>query len=82
MFIQTEATHDPNRMRFLPGRAVYPDGVLAFASAAEAGRSPLASRLFGIEEVRAVEFGADSVTVTKADTAEWLQLNHQVRGAR
>ena len=48
MFIQTEATHDPNRMRFLPGRAVYPDGVLAFASAAEAGRSPLASRLFGI----------------------------------
>jgi len=81
MFIQTEATHDPDRMRFLPGRAVYPDGVLAFASAAEARRSPLASRLFGIEEVRAVEFGTDSVTVTKADTAEWLQLKPAVLGA-
>lgn len=81
MFIQTEATHDANRMRFLPGRAVYPDGVLAFASAAEAKRSPLASRLFGIEEVRAVEFGPDSVTITKADEAEWLQLKPAVLGA-
>jgi Fe-S cluster biogenesis protein NfuA len=81
MFIQTEATHDPNRMRFLPGRAVHPGGVLAFASAAEARRSPLASRLFGIEEVRGVELGPDSVTVAKADAAEWLQLKPAVLGA-
>lgn len=81
MFIQTEATQDPDRMRFLPGREVHPAGRLVFTAAAEAVRSPLASRLFAVDNVRAVELGPDSVTVTKDGDAEWLELKPAVLGA-
>jgi Fe-S cluster biogenesis protein NfuA len=81
MFIQTEATDDPNIMKFLPGREVYPAGPLGFESEQSANASPLATRLFGVDDVAAVEFGADYVAVTKAASAEWLHMTPAVLGA-
>jgi hypothetical protein len=41
------------------------NGVISFSSAREAMASPLAKRIFGIDGVTGVFFGADFITVTK-----------------
>jgi Fe-S cluster biogenesis protein NfuA len=80
MFIQTEATPNPATLKFLPGRVVMTSGTATFTSPAEAGRSPLAQRLFAIEGVTAVFLGADFVTITK-DARDWQQLKPEILGA-
>jgi Fe-S cluster biogenesis protein NfuA len=80
MFIQTEATPNPTTLKFLPGRPVLSEGVLDIPSAAEAGRSPLAERLFGVPGVAGVFLGSDFITVTKSD-AEWLHIKPAILGA-
>jgi Fe-S cluster biogenesis protein NfuA len=82
MFIQTQATDNPDRMTFLPGCDVYPPGRIEFTDAEEAlESSPLAARLFGVDEVVDVELGPDYVTVTKDAAAEWQQIKPAVLGA-
>jgi Fe-S cluster biogenesis protein NfuA len=80
MFIQTETTPNPATLRFLPGRPVLTDGTLEIRSRADAEQSPLAQRLFAIDGVSGVFFGADFVTVTKAD-GEWSHLKPMILGA-
>ena len=80
MFIQTEATPNPATMKFLPGRAVLESGTLDMASKEAASQSPLAQRLFEIPNVAGVFFGADFISVTKAD-GEWQQLKPAILGA-
>lgn len=81
MFIQTQATNDPDSMAFLPGREVLAEGPLKFHSPQEARRSPLAARLFELEQVRGVQLNPDSVEVTKSPNAEWLTLKPHVLAA-
>ncbi len=81
MFIQTEQTPNPATLKFLPGRAVMgADGTASFASAEEAGRSPLAERLFEVDGVTGVFFGADFISVSKAEAQEWYLLKPAVLG--
>jgi Fe-S cluster biogenesis protein NfuA len=80
MFIQTEATPNPATLKFLPGRSVMEDGVADFTTADAAQASPLARRLFEIEEVSGVFFGADFITVTKND-GDWAHLKPAILGA-
>ena len=80
MFIQTEATPNPATLKFLPGRPVLPDGVLDIPDAAQAGKSPLAERLFAISGVTGVFLGSDFITVTKAD-GEWQHVKPAILGA-
>lgn len=80
MFIQTEKTPDPARLKFLPGREVMPEGTLDIADAAAARRSPLASRIFAVDGVTGVSFGPDYITVTKGQ-GEWDHLKPTVLGA-
>src|SRR5690606_5561781 len=51
MFIQTEATPNPEVLKFLPGREVMGEGSRDFRDASEAALSPLAAELFDIEGV-------------------------------
>ncbi|MGC9418590.1 MAG: NifU family protein [Rhodovulum sp.] len=81
MFIQTESTPNPATLKFLPGQAVLEAGTADFPSAEGADRSPLASRIFAVEGVRAVFFGTDFVTVTKADAVEWDHIKPAILGA-
>jgi metal-sulfur cluster biosynthetic enzyme len=80
MFIQTETTADPARLRFLPGRQVLPEGTLEIRDRTAAARSPLAVRLFDIGGVAALSFGTDSITITK-DGGEWRHLKPALLGA-
>lgn len=80
MFIQTEATPNPATLKFLPGRDVMTAGTVNFPNAGAAARSPLATRLFAIDGVTGVFFGADFVTVTKDDSG-WDALKPAILGA-
>ena len=80
MFIQTEATPNPATLKFLPGRTVLPSGTLDMRDPAEAARSPLAERLFGVKGVSGVFFGSDFITVSKSE-GEWHQLKPAILGA-
>jgi Fe-S cluster biogenesis protein NfuA len=80
MFIQTEATPNPATLKFVPGKTVMETGVVDFPDATSAEASPLAARLFDIDDVTAVFFGSDFITITKGDT-EWQHLKPAVLGA-
>ena len=81
MFIQTESTPNPATLKFLPGQTVLEAGTADFPSADTAGKSPLASRLFGVDGVTGVFFGTDFVTVTKAEGVEWDVIKPAILGA-
>lgn len=82
MFIQTETTPNPATLKFLPGRDVLGQGAADFKTAEDAAqRSPLASKLFGVDGVTGVFLGADFVTVTKADDKDWHLLKPSLLGA-
>jgi Fe-S cluster biogenesis protein NfuA len=75
MFIQTEATPNPQVLKFMPGRELTPGASREFTSAAEAAEgSPLARALFSIGGVTRVYFGDDFLTVTKDAERDWSHL--------
>jgi NFU1 iron-sulfur cluster scaffold homolog, mitochondrial len=74
MFIQTEATPNPEVLKFLPGRQVLPGGSREFTTRTEAAASPLARALFAVDGVRRVYFGDEFLTVTKDPDCEWAHL--------
>src|ERR1700679_4199722 len=74
MFIQTEATPNPEVLKFLPGRSVLPGGSREFATRTDGAASPLANALFAIDGVTRVYFGDDFLTVTKDDERDWSHL--------
>lgn len=82
MFIQTEATPNPNVLKFLPGRVVSMHGPLDYPTREEAAASPLARALFEIEGVAGVFFGAEAVSVTReADGPSWSEMKAPVLAA-
>lgn len=80
MFIQTETTPNPATLKFLPGRSVLGQGTLDLADPSQAAQSPLAERLFAIDNVTGVFFGSDFITVTKSG-GDWQQLKPMILGA-
>ena len=81
MFIQTEATPNPETLKFVPGVDVMGGGTANFTSADEAARSPLATRLFDRDGVTGVFLGSDFITVTKDAGSDWTSLKASILGA-
>ena len=81
MFIQTEATPNPETLKVLPGCDVHPTGAIEFNDPKAAQASPLAAALFKIDGVRRVFFGPDFITVTKEGAYEWPHLKPSLLGA-
>ena len=81
MFIQTEATPNPEVLKFLPGREVMGEGTRDFRDPSEAQASPLAGDLFDIEGVMRVFFGPDFVTVGKHPSFDWPHLKAPILAA-
>ncbi|MCF6199622.1 MAG: NifU family protein [Hyphomicrobiaceae bacterium] len=79
MFIQTEPTPNPSTLKFVPGKQVLASGVEDFKSLADAGNSPLATRLFEVDGVAGVFLGNDFISVTKGDL-DWDLLKPAVMG--
>jgi len=82
MFIQTEATPNPQALKFLPGRDVSPDQTLEFRTIDEATASPLAESLFELENVAGVMLGADHIAVTRGpDGPDWSEMKAPILAA-
>ena len=81
MFIQTETTENPARMRFLQGQTVLSTGTAGFLDKEASARSPLAQRLFEIEGIISVYLDPQAITLTKADDIEWPMLKPVILGA-
>ena len=74
MFIQTELTPNPKTVKFIPGKEVSPQKNVSYKDILEAENSPLAKRLFLIDGVDSIFFGADFISITKTDGLEWQVL--------
>lgn len=81
MFIQTEATPNPDTLKFLPGREISADVPRDFATPEAALTSLLARELFAVEGVVRVFAGADFISVTKAEGVDWPHIKPAVLGA-
>jgi NFU1 iron-sulfur cluster scaffold homolog, mitochondrial len=83
MFIQTEATPNPDSLKFIPGREVLgAAGSRDFPSREEAkAASPLAATLFDLDGVRRVYLGDEFITITKEADTDWAHLKPFVLGA-
>ena len=74
MFIQTELTPNPKTVKFIPGKEVSPKNNVSYKNILEAENSPLAKRLFLIDGIDSIFFGADFISITKTDALEWQVL--------
>ena len=81
MFIQTEATPNPEVLKFLPGRTVMGEGSRDVRTVEEAKDLPLAADLFEVEGVRRVYFGSDFLTVGKDESYAWEYLKAPIMAA-
>lgn len=80
MFIQTEETPNPETLKFIPGRTVMEKGTATYRDVSECGNSPLAGRLLKVNDIIAVFFGHDFITLTKKTGTEWYVLKPLVLG--
>lgn len=80
MFIQIEETPNPATLKFLPGQSVMENGTANFPTREDAAASPLADRLYEIEGVNGVFFGADFIAVTKTEDRTWAMLKPPALG--
>ena len=81
MFIQTEQTPNPQTLKFLPGRVVMKEGTAFFQNIEDSSNSPFAKRLFSLDGVEGVFFGADFITITKNQDSEWDLIKPMILGA-
>ncbi|MEP1230250.1 MAG: NifU family protein [Litorimonas sp.] len=83
MFIQTEDTPNPATLKFLPGRDVTGEGnpPREYSRGDDVARAPLAEMLFMIPDVARVFFGADYISVTRGEDAQWKHLKPAILGA-
>ncbi|KAJ6037229.1 HIRA-interacting protein 5 [Penicillium herquei] len=86
IFIQTENTPNPDALKFIPNHRVLPEDFsstfLEYMSArstiAPPHPSPLAAKLFDVEGVTSVFYGADFITVTKSSDVNWAHIKPEV----
>lgn len=82
MFIQTEATPNPDVLKFIPGREVLGDGTREYRGADEASASPLAQAIFALDGVKRVFLGSDFLTVTRDPAGQdWPRMKAPVLAA-
>lgn len=77
--IYTEMTPNPETMKFVANKLLYPGKSIDFPDAEMAGVSPLASELFGFPFIRAVFIASNFVTLTKTQETDWSDVIPSVR---
>lgn len=83
MFIQTQATPNPDVIKFIPGCDVLGEGTKEFPDKQAASSSLLAQSLFEIDGVSTVFFGSDFITVRRSSSSNliWAQLKAPILAA-
>lgn len=77
--IYTEMTPNPETMKFVANKLLYPGKSIDFPDAESAKPSPLATELFGFPFIKAVFIASNFVTLTKTAEAEWMDVTPSIR---
>jgi NFU1 iron-sulfur cluster scaffold homolog, mitochondrial len=77
--IYTEMTPNPETMKFVANKLLYPGKSIDFPDAELTGPSPLASELFGFPFIKAVFIASNFVTLTKTPDTEWNDVIPSIR---
>jgi Fe-S cluster biogenesis protein NfuA len=77
--IYTEMTPNPETMKFVANKLLYPGKSIDFPDASAGGPSPLAYELFGFPFIKAVFIASNFVTLTKTPETEWNDVIPSVR---
>ncbi|MCH5600029.1 NifU family protein [Niabella ginsengisoli] len=77
--IYTEMTPNPETMKFVANKLLYPGKSVDFPDAQSAKPSPLATELFGFPFIKAVFIASNFVTLTKTPDAEWMDVTPSIR---
>lgn len=77
--IYTEMTPNPETMKFVANKLLYPGKSIDFPDAESANPSPLATELFGFPFIKAVFIASNFVTLTKTPDAEWQDVTPSIR---
>ena len=77
--IYTEMTPNPETMKFVANKLLYPGKSIDFPDVESAKPSPLATELFGFPFIKAVFIASNFVTLTKTGDAEWQDVTPSIR---
>ena len=77
--IYTEMTPNPETMKFVANKLLYPGKSIDFPDVDSAKPSPLAVELFGFPFIRAVFIASNFVTLTKTSDTEWEDVIPTIR---
>ena len=77
--IYTEMTPNPETMKFVANKLLYPGKSADFPDAESAKPSPLATELFGFPFIKAIFIASNFVTLTKTNETEWDDVIPSVR---
>ena len=77
--IYTEMTPNPETMKFVANKLLYPGKSADFPDVESATPSPLATELFGFPFIKAVFIASNFVTLTKTADADWNDMIPSIR---
>jgi Fe-S cluster biogenesis protein NfuA len=77
--IYTEMTPNPETMKFVANKLLYPGKSIDFPDVSSAKPSPLAIELFGFPFIRSVFIASNFVTLSKTSETDWQDVIPTVR---
>jgi Fe-S cluster biogenesis protein NfuA len=77
--IYTEMTPNPETMKFVANKLLYPGKSIDFPDEASAAPSPLAKELFAFPFIRAVFIASNFVTLSKTPDTQWDEVIPSIR---
>lgn len=77
--IYTEMTPNPETMKFVANKLLYPGKSIDFPDVQSASASPLANELFGFPFIRSVFIASNFVTLTKTFETDWQDVIPAIR---
>ncbi len=77
--IYTEMTPNPETMKFVANKLLYPSKSIDFQDETSAAPSPLAKELFGFPFVKGVFIASNFITLTKTMDTDWNDIIPSIR---
>jgi Fe-S cluster biogenesis protein NfuA len=77
--IYTEMTPNPETMKFVVNKLLYPSKSIDFQDEASATPSPLATELFAFPYIKGVFIASNFITLTKTADTQWEEIIPSIR---
>ena len=77
MFVQTEITHNPNSLKFLPGKVVSNGGSFEITKKDDV-KNELIRNLMSINGIEGIFLSRDFISINKYDETSWDEIKHIV----